>query len=143
MQLRQAALALTLAAGLLIGQAHALEPVNPQPATPLTYENPAYHKITPDVAKKMMDEGNVVVLDVRNPDEIKAEGYIKGSVNVPLDQLKPGVKLEAAPDLNQKVLVHCRSGVRAEKASRILVETGYKNVYNFYGTQQWPFPLEK
>ena len=60
----------SLAAGLLVGQAHALEPVNPQPATPLTYSNPAYHKITPQVAKKMMEEGNVVILDVqprRNP----------------------------------------------------------------------------
>ena len=138
MRLRHAALALSLAAGLLVGQAHALEPVNPQPATPLTYSNPAYHKITPQVAKKMMEEGNVVILDVRNPDEIRAEGKIKGSVNVPLGELRP-----AAPDLNQKILVHCRSGVRAEKASQILIETGYKDVYNFYGTMQWPYELVK
>ncbi|MDY5201106.1 MAG: rhodanese-like domain-containing protein [Sutterella parvirubra] len=143
MRLRHAALALSLAAGLLVGQAHALEPVNPQPATPLTYSNPPYHKITPQVAKKMMEEGNVVILDVRNPDEIRAEGKIKGSVNVPLGELRPGVKLQAAPDLNQKILVHCRSGVRAEKASQILIETGYKDVYNFYGTMQWPYELVK
>lgn len=143
MRLRHAALALTLAAGLLVGQAHALEPVNPHPATPLTYSNPAYHKITPQVAKKMMEEGNVVILDVRNPDEIRAEGKIKGSVNVPLGELRPGVKLQAAPDLNQKILVHCRSGVRAEKASQILIETGYKDIYNFYGTMQWPYELVK
>ena len=64
-------------------------------------------------------------------------------MNVPLSTLKPGVKLEAAPDLNQKVLVQCKSGVRAEKASKILVESGYKHVYNFYGTSQWPFGLVK
>ena len=40
-----------------------------------------------------------------------------------------------------KVLVICRSGVRAEKASRILVESGYKHVYNMYGTSQWPYGL--
>ena len=91
----------------------------------------------------MMEEGNVVILDVRNPDEIQAEGKIKGSVNVPLGELRPGVKLQAAPDLNQKILVHCRSGVRAEKASQILIETGYKDVYNFYGTMQWPYELVK
>ena len=118
MRLRHAALALTLAAGLLVGQAHALEPVNPQPATPLTYSNPAYHKITPQVAKKMMEEGNVVILDVRNPDEIQAEGKIKGSVNVPLGELRPGVKLQAAPDLNQKILVHCRSGCAPRRLLR-------------------------
>lgn len=143
MRLRHALIAFSMVAGLIAGQAQALEPVNPQPATPLTFEHPAYHKITPDVAKSMMEKGGVVVLDVRTAKEVAEDGRIKGSVNVPLDQLKVGEKLAAAPDLNQKILVHCKSGVRAEKASKILVETGYKNVYNFYGTQQWPFGLEK
>lgn len=115
-----------------------LEPVDPQPATPLTFEHTSYHKITPDVAKALMDEGQVVVVDVRSPEEYAA-GHIKGSVNVPGDTLVVGQKLEAAPDLNQKILVHCRSGVRAEQASRILVETGYTDVNNMYGTLQWPY----
>lgn len=143
MNLRTLALCAAVAASFAFGSVQAKEPVEPQPATPLTYVNPSYHKITPDVAKKMMESEKVVILDVRTPEEVKADGYIKGSVNVPLDQLRPGVKLEAAPDLNQKILVHCKSGVRAEKASKILVETGYKNVYNFYGTLQWPYELTK
>ena len=138
MNLRTLALCAAVAASFAFGSVQAKEPVEPQPATPLTYVNPAYHKITPDVAKKMMESEKVVILDVRTPEEVKA-----GSVNVPLDQLRPGVKLEAVPDLNQKILVHCKSGVRAEKASKILVETGYKNVYNFYGTLQWPYELTK
>ena len=141
MNLRIAAAAFS-AVAMLCSSVYAQEPVNPQPATPLTYENAAYQKITPDVAKKMMEEGGVVVIDVREPNEY-AEGHVKGAVNVPLSTLKPGVKLEAAPDLNQKVLVQCKSGVRAEKASKILVESGYKHVYNFYGTSQWPFGLVK
>ena len=123
MNLRTLALCAAVAASFAFGSVQAKEPVEPQPATPLTYVNPAYHKITPDVAKKMMESEKVVILDVRTPEEVKTDGYIKGSVNVPLDQLK--------------------SGVRAEKASKILVETGYKNVYNFYGTLQWPFGLTK
>lgn len=143
MNLRTLILCATLGAAVSVGAVQAKEPVEPQPATPLTYTNPGYHKITPDVAKKMMETEKVVILDVRTPKEVKADGYIKGSVNVPLDQLKAGVKLEAAPDLNQKILVHCKSGVRAEKAAVILNQTGYKNVYNFYGTLQWPFELVK
>ena len=53
-----------------------------------------------------------------------------------------GAKLTAVPDFDQKVLVHCRSGVRAENAARILISTGYKHVYNMYGTLQWPYKLE-
>ena len=104
---------------LAISNAHALEPVEPQPAVPLTFTNPAYQPI-----------------------ERLTEGYIKGSVNVPLSSLKSGAKLTAVPDFNQKVLVHCRSGVRAENAARILISTGYKHVYNMYGTLQWPYKLE-
>lgn len=126
---------------LLCSTAFALEPVDPQPATPLTFENPAYQKVVPAVAREMIKEG-VVVIDVRNPIERITEGYIKGSVNVPLQTLRPGAKLTAAPDFNQKVLVHCRSGVRAENASKILVATGYKHVYNMYGILQWPYELE-
>lgn len=126
---------------LLSGAAFALEPVEPQPATPLTFENPAYQKVVPAQAREMIKEG-VVVIDVRNPIERLTEGYIKGSVNVPLPSLKVGAKLTAAPDFNQKILVHCRSGVRAENASKILVQTGYKHVYNMYGILQWPYELE-
>ena len=118
----------------------AIEPVDPQPAMPLTFENPAYHKVVPSEAREMMKKG-VVVIDVRMPVERIKEGFIEGSVNVPLPYLKPGAMLTAQPDVNQPVLVHCRSGVRAEAASKILIQTGYKAVYNMYGILQWPYDL--
>ena len=133
MNLMRIGLAAMMTAVLSMGIACAQEPVDPQPAKPLTYVHPSYHKVTPDVAKKMMEEG-VVLIDVREPDEF-AEGHVKGAVNVPMSVLKPGMKLKAVPNLNDKVLVQCKSGVRAENASKILIETGYKNVYNAYGTQ--------
>lgn len=133
--------AAVLAACLGIGTAMAHEPVNPQPATPLTYSNPAYHKVTPDVAKKMMEEG-VKLIDVREADEF-AQGHVQGAVNVPLSTMKPGMTLEAVPNKEDKVLVQCKSGVRAEKASKLLIESGYKHVYNAYGTSQWTFGLVK
>lgn len=125
----------------LTSSAFAREPVEPQPATPLTFENPAYQKVVPSEALRMIRDG-IVVVDVRNPIERLTEGYIKGSTNVPLPNLKIGAKLSVAPDFNQKILVHCRSGVRAEKAAKILIQTGYKHVYNMYGTLQWPYALE-
>ena len=76
----QAISAAALSAALSSGAA-ALEPVSPQPSQPLTYTNPAYAKVTPETAKKMMAEG-VVVIDVREPQEF-AEGHVQGAVNVP------------------------------------------------------------
>ena len=141
MQLMKTGIGLVMSAVLSIGVAFALEPVDPQPASPLTYSNPAYQKVTPDVARKMMAEG-VVLIDVRSPEEF-ASGHVKGAVNVPLDKFKKGMRLETVPDVNDKVLVQCRSGVRAENASKILIESGYKHVYNAYGTLQWKEPLVK
>ena len=77
----QAISAAALSAALSSGAA-ALEPVSPQPSQPLTYTNPAYAKVTPETAKKMMAEG-VVVIDVREPQEF-AEGHVQGAVNVPV-----------------------------------------------------------
>lgn len=135
-------LAAAMAAFLSVSVSAAqLEPVDPQPAKPLTFVHPSYHKVTPDVAKKMMEEG-VVLIDVRDPEEF-AEGHVKGAVNVPLSTFKPGMTLKAVPNKNDKVLVQCKSGVRAENAAKQLIESGYKNVYNAYGTSQWKFGLVK
>ena len=74
MQLMKTGIGLVMSAVLSIGVAFALEPVDPQPASPLTYSNPAYQKVAPDVARKMMAEG-VVLIDVRSPEEF-ASGHV-------------------------------------------------------------------
>lgn len=121
------------------GSAFAIEPVTPQPSSPLSFSDPAYTKVVPAEAKKMIEAG-VPVIDLREPHEFEA-GHIKGSVNVPLSTFKAGMRLKEIPNVNEKVLLVCRSGVRSEKAARILVESGYKKVYNMYGTTQWPYGL--
>lgn len=138
-------LALGALAAFLAAPTFALEPVNPQPSEPLTYSNPAYHKITPEQAKKELDHEKIVLLDVRTPEEF-ATGHVKGAVNVPLATLqkeKAGFTLQQAPNKSEKIFVQCRSGVRSEKAAELLINAGYKNVVNIYGIKQWPFPLEK
>ena len=77
MNLMRIGLTAMMTAVLSMGIACAQEPVDPQPAKPLTYVHPSYHKVTPDVAKKMMEEG-VVLIDVREPDE-----FAKATSRVP------------------------------------------------------------
>ncbi|MDD4565647.1 MAG: CoA-disulfide reductase [Eubacteriales bacterium] len=72
-----------------------------------------------------------LLLDVRTPGEY-AEGNIKGSLNVQLDELRERMK-ELPEDKEKNIYVYCRVGLRGYIATRILQQYGYKNVYNLGG----------
>jgi rhodanese-related sulfurtransferase len=74
---------------------------------------------------------NVVVLDVREPDEFKA-GHIEGAVNIPIRTLAKNLdKLPA--DKATPIAVVCKSGVRAAYATMSLKMLGYGNVKDVAG----------
>ena len=76
---------------------------------------------------------------VRSPEEY-TEGYIKGAVNLPNEDIKdtPPALL---PDKNAKILVYCRSGNRSQEASQKLIDMGYSQVYDFGGIIDWPYEI--
>jgi len=76
--------------------------------------------------------GRGVLLDVRNPSERK-HGYIPGSVNLPLNQLKSAAKF--IPDFDTPVFVYCANGARAERAVKRLRRVGYKNIKSIGGVE--------
>lgn len=121
-------------------QAPALEPVTPQPSVPLTFVHPYYRKLTPEKAHEMLSQGEVLLLDVREPEEF-AVGHVKQAVNVPLSLLRQGAFHVPSRWIHRTIFVQCRSGVRSEEAARILIEDGCTNVINIYGTLQWPYGL--
>ncbi|CAI9390647.1 MULTISPECIES: CoA-disulfide reductase [Bacillaceae] len=67
-----------------------------------------------------------LLIDVREPME-REFGYIKGSLNIPLDELRN--RLDSLPK-EQTIYVSCQVGLRGYLASRILKNSGYtvKNV---------------
>ena len=99
-------------------------------------EADAYHKITAQEAKEMMDEGATVV-DVRTAEEY-AEKHIDGALLIPVDTIG-GTPPEELPDLDAPILVHCRTGVRSKAAAEKLVGLGYTKVYDFGGIVDWPY----
>jgi phage shock protein E len=75
--------------------------------------------------QQSINEGAFLV-DVRTPMEF-AEGNVKGSVNIPLDQL--AAQLSRFKDKNS-IVVFCRSGSRSGMAKSILEQNGFTNVIN-------------
>lgn len=100
----------------------------------------AYHQITAEEAKQMLDEGGVTVVDVRTAEEY-AEQHIPGAVLVPNESIgdEPPAEL---PDQDAVLLVHCRTGVRSKQASDKLIKLGYTQVYDFGGIVDWPYETE-
>ncbi len=96
----------------------------------------SYTQISQDEAKEMMeqDDGHVIV-DVRRPDEFET-GHIPGAICIPNETIGSD-QPEELPDLNQVILVYCRSGDRSKQAAQKLFETGYTNVYEFGGIIDW------
>lgn len=69
------------------------------------------------------------LLDVRSAMEVK-NGMIEGAVNYPVDELR-----EFVDDIPQdkKIIVYCAVGMRGYIASRILMQSGFNQVYNLSG----------
>ena len=105
-------------------------------------EQNSYQQITQDVAKEMMDAGDVVILDVREQYEYDA-GHITGAVLLPVGSITEDAAAAVIDDLETVVLVYCRSGNRSKTASQALVDIGYRNVYEFGGINTWPYEIEK
>ncbi len=97
-------------------------------------------------AAAIVAKGDVVVLDVRTPDEF-SEGHIDGAKNIDfLDDAK--FKAEAAKlDKSKTYLVHCQAGGRSSKSLKVLQDLGIKNLIHlddgFGGWKNADLPVKK
>lgn len=78
-------------------------------------------------AKKLIEQNHLdVILDVREDNEWN-EGHYPNAVHIPVDKVEKKFKSKF-PDKNLKILIYCRSGMRANKAYGILQSQGYNNI---------------
>ena len=75
------------------------------------------------------ENNNVVVVDVRNPQELEAES-VPGAINIPVGQMR--ARMGELPK-DKEILVFCRSAQRSYYATRILMQNGFK-VRNISGS---------
>ncbi|MCB0631545.1 MAG: rhodanese-like domain-containing protein [Lewinella sp.] len=79
----------------------------------------------------MMNKKNVVVLDVRTPEET-AQGKIDGAMEINVLEDDFADKVQTL-DKKKTYLVYCRSGRRSQKAVEIMAGEGFKKLYNLLG----------
>ncbi|KAI5475515.1 endoplasmic reticulum protein [Pseudohyphozyma bogoriensis] len=100
----------------------------------------SYDELKP-ITKNPSDD--VVVIDVREPDEV-ALGSIPSSVNIPLSDFEKSLSLDEGdftkkhgfhkPGKTQKIVFYCRSGKRSTTASDLARKAGFKGVRNYTGS---------
>lgn len=102
----------------------------------------SYHQISQEEAKKMMSENDGhIIVDVRTQEEYD-EGHIPYAVCIPNESITD-TQPEGLPDLDQIILVYCRSGRRSKEAAQKLFDMGYTNVYEFGGIIDWKGDIVK
>lgn len=96
-------------------------------------------------ATRLMNGGDALVLDVRDPGEYNG-GRIPKSKNIPLAELDKRFE-DIARFKEKPVIITCRSNGRASAAARLLKTKGFTNVVQLQGGfgawQQASLPVEK
>lgn len=85
--------------------------------------------------ERLESEERPVVLDVRAEKEREEAGFIEGSLNIPLNQLRD--RIDEVP-VDQGVVVHCAGGYRSSIACSLLQRQGHAEVRDLVGGfQAW------
>lgn len=88
-----------------------------------------------ELAKRMRRKGDLVVLDVRPPEEYEA-GHLPGAVSIPVAELKR--RLKELPK-NKEIVAYCRGAfcAFAPEAARYLHKKGYRARILASGLPDW------
>ena len=92
----------------------------------------------------MQDLGEkLLILDVRHADEFN-RGHIPHAQSLDNDEIRSDEKHPQLPqDLQQPILIYCRSGVRSNIAMKKLQMLGYSTLYDMGGILNWPYEVER
>ncbi len=99
-------------------------------------QNQAIKQVNAIEFEKLVKSAAGTLLDVRTLGEFQ-NGHIKDAGQLNYYALDFRQKLLLLPK-NQPIYLYCNTGYRSEKAAAILVENGFKNVYNLkHGIMEW------
>ncbi len=95
------------------------------------YDNAHYSEIGPKEAKSIIENVKPFILDVRTPGEYN-NGHLKNAYLLPVQSLQNRLD-ELSEYKNEDILIYCHSGNRSTVASKILIDAGFKRIYNLKG----------
>ena len=104
----------------------------PNPTTPPSAEPAAgVRHVDPAGAGKLIQEKNVIVLDIRTPEEFKA-GHIAGATNLNFNAGDFAQKLDQL-DKEKTYLLHCASGRRSTASLETFKRLKFKSIIHLDG----------
>jgi rhodanese-related sulfurtransferase len=83
-----------------------------------------------DLATRLDRGDDLLVLDVRSPEEFVQDGHVRGATLIPLPDLT--MRLNEVPT-NRPIACFCRSGIRSQMACDVLRQHGYAELTNVTG----------
>lgn len=99
-----------------------------------------------ELMQRIKEKEKIFIVDVREPEELKEGGFIKGAVNIPVRDVAARID-EFPENLDTPIAVYCASGARSSHAAIYLRAYGFRNVKNLeYGMHGWndrDYPLER
>ncbi|KAA2211738.1 rhodanese-like domain-containing protein [Teichococcus oryzae] len=108
----------------------------------LAAANAAVPRITPQEATRLIENGEALVIDVRDTAEIQSSGKVAGAVHVPRGMLEFRADPDSpyhdpAFDRARPVLLYCASGGRSALSGKTLQDLGYTDVRNLGAFKDW------
>lgn len=109
------------------------------PASELVTEAKAQvENLDADAVERELSSGQAVLVDLREAEELTANGRIPDSVHVPRGMLEfradPSSSYHQEPlDPSKRVILHCASGGRSALGAATLQSMGYSNVAHLDG----------
>ncbi|MFT6452212.1 MAG: rhodanese-related sulfurtransferase [Halocynthiibacter sp.] len=96
-------------------------------------------------AQKAISEaakGLIVLIDVRDGNEVKASGKAAGALHLPLASFQmranpSSPECEPALKSGKPLVLYCASGARSNAAGQMLLKMGYEDVRNLGGLRDW------
>jgi len=87
-------------------------------------------------AKQLIKENNLIIIDVRTPQEYNA-GHLKDAKNINISDKNFRSRIENL-DKNDSYLVYCRTGSRSRHTIGLMKELNFKSVYHLEdGIAEW------
>ena len=100
-------------------------------------------EISVEQAKQAIENGEVTLLDARSDMEWAA-GHLPGANHADRGRLEFVIH-QMLPNLDQNIIIYCRSGGRSALAADVLQTMGYTNVQSLAGGitawQEYGFPI--